>query len=288
MECVRGAMDAARRLSRVHLRSGNLVEARAWLQRAIREVYQPRCVATFNDRPSPFRLRDALLDSQFEQARVELELTSALLKWDGFDSGADDDIAAFARPRFNAAARAIQTVKRIGAQRLVPEFTMHAFRLAALLQEREHDPVKALEAWFESDGLTYQSVLLQLQVAVFLAPGVALLLEADASEIDEFATEQPADAATFAHLVQQERAELGDSHYQLARQIGDVHHNPYWYARGLCAAAIVGTAADRESSWLRNVRDEMERAAIAISREDWIEKVDNFDRSNIGLWLLGY
>ena len=81
--------------------------------------------------------------------------------------------------------------------------------------------------------------------------------------------------------------ELGDHYYTTAYAMR-THQNSYWHARGLAAALIIGIVTEREQSWVDAVRAELDEVATRIGRADWIDKVDSFGDTNIGLWLLGY
>ncbi len=289
IEHIRGAMDAARRLSRVHLRAGRLDDAEAWLQRAVSEVYVPRCATNFNGKPSPFRLHDVPFDVQFSQANVELELTRAALEWDGSEANLEPEmIAQFINPRLEEAGRALTVLQDIAALRLVPEFKVYVFRLKALGGERDEFLLKSLASEFESNALVYQSDLLKLQMTVFATSGLAVYLTVDEQELASLLTDQPEEAVRYVMQMRDSRSEMVDGIYEMAQRMRGYHHNPYWYARGLCSAVMLGSAAGRNSSWLGKVRNELDQAASAIDRPDWIEKVDGFGYTNLGMWLLGY
>lgn len=290
VEAIRGAMDAARRLSRTHLRAGHIDDAGAWVVRVLNEVYLPRSESSYNGKPSPFKLRDVLLELQLQQAKVEVELAAALRDWDRPDFDVEPStIHEFAGARFARTNQALGALLRTDARRLVPEYVMYLFRLLALTgQERDHAPVRQLAEWFERDGLDYQHDLLSLQLATMGVLAVAAWVSVPDEHLDELLAGQPAQVAEVAMQTRGNRQELGDALYDLAHKVGTVHRNRYWHARGLAATVLLGTEAGRADAWITAVRDELEQVATAIQRPDLIESVDGFATTNSGLWLYGY
>jgi hypothetical protein len=285
VEAIRGAIDAGRRLARVHLRAGHLNDAAAWLDRIVREVYQQRSECTFNGKPSPFKLIDRLLEAQVQQARAELEMTALVLELDKPDTEITlEIIATVLQPRYERARHAVDLVRALRANRLVPEFSMHALRLQLLTNRVEG--IDALTPQFDHDKEPYQAALAQLQVHTLVTPFMATMLSE--TEFDTYRQTVPAGQVEFAEQVRAARDQMGNQLVELAQEVGVTHGNPYWHVRGVCAAAILATAADADPAWAVSLRDTAKEGARNIGRTDWAEKIDGLWDTNGGLWLLGY
>ncbi|MBB1152499.1 ATP-binding protein [Amycolatopsis dendrobii] len=312
---VRGAIDAARRLARVHLRAGpgadhadpmsHLARAEEWLDQA-HEVRARRSLMTVNDQPSRFYLHDALLDAQLTQATTEVALTRQLAVWeDDPDEDTEfslEDMAQFAtRPyrdangtlssysRLEEAEQAFTQLQRIRGLRWVPEFRMHIVRLCVLAQDTRTIELQVdnLQDWFVRDKLNYQLDLLNIQRLTLSTFGTAGLFMYGVEE-SVFDTMRLSDQAREQiHGMQDVPVEVSDSYYTAAVAMRR-HQNRYWHARGLAAAMIIGMVTRREKSWREPLWREFVEAASAIGRTDWIVKVQGFGKTNSGLWLLGY
>lgn len=287
VEAIYGAIDAGRRLARVHLRTGHLHDAAAWLDRIAREVYQQRSECTFNGNPSPFKLIDRLLEAQVQQARAELEMTALVLEFDKPDTEITPEIiATVLQPRHERAKQAVELVHALRANRLVPEFSMHALRLQILTNSLEG--IDALRPQFDHDKEPYRAALSQLQVHTLVTPFMATMLMLSEAEFDTYRQTVPVEQAEFAGQIRAARDQMGNQLVELAQEVGVTHGNPYWHVRGVCAAAILATAANADPAWAASLRDTAKGGARNIGRPDWAEKVDGFGNTNEGLWLIGY
>lgn len=285
VECIRGAMDAARRLSRVNLRAGRLEDAGAWLDRAYREVYLPRCKSTFRGKPSPFLLQDTLLETQMSQSKMELELTKEVLKWDSGDIPDDEAASSSMKSRSQEARRLLRAVLDLRFRRVGPELALHALRIDLLAGSA----VRPGDQWFSPEENLYQSDLEKLQRAVFAVPSIALALSTTNNEFQDMVQGGPAEVVDNLSAMRQDPLNtmwwlksLTDT------MVRSKHNNPYWYARGLCATAIVGLAGDGESPKVRRILMGAKEWAEVIGRPDWGEKLDSYGTDNEAMWLLGY
>lgn len=287
VEAIRGAIDAGRRLARVHLRAGHLEKAAVWLDRIVREVYQQRSECTFNGKPSPFKLVDRLLEAQVQQARAELETIALVLEWDKPDTEITSEIiATVLEPRLEHAKQAVELVRALRANRLVPEFSMHALRLQILTNTMEG--IDALSPQFDHNREPYRAALSQLQVHTLLTPFMATMLMLSEAEFEAYRQTLPVEQTEFAGQVRAARGQMGNQLVELAQEVGVTHGNPYWHVRGVCAAAILATAAGADPAWAASLRDTAKEGARNIGRPDWADKIDGLWETNGGLWLLGY
>lgn len=287
VEAIRGAMDAGRRLARVHLRAGRLDDAGTWLDRVVREVYQPRSENFFEGRPSPFKLVDRLLWAQLEQTRVELELTKTVLEWDQEDDELlPEKVASVAAPWHQRAKRAVARVRELRAMRLIPEFSMHAFRLQVLTGSTED--TTELGRWFEPEKEPYRATLLRLQVATLMTPFIAPILAVTEEEFRSRRQEMSDAEAENSERIRNARDQAGVELVELAQEVGVTYGNPYWHVRGICAAAMMATVAEADPAWAASLRATAKQGARDIGRPDWAEKIDGFGDTNTGYWLIGY
>jgi hypothetical protein len=311
---IRGAIDAARRLACVYLRAGpaaigpvveplsHLDRADQWLAEA-RQVRQRRSLAILNNRPSRFRLYDALLDAQLKQAATEVALTRQLLIWDS-DPSADFSLETITQfvtapypetngrsstySRLEEAEQAFALLQRIRGLRFVPEFRMHIVRLLSLIQDlRGAQHLGNLQDWFSRERLSYQLDLLNIQYLTFSAPATALLFTTDSDEVLTQLRLISREAYDEAKAIREAPVAVSD-HYYMTASTMRMHGNAYWHARGLAATLIIGVATEREQPWIDDLRAELDQAVAAIGRTDWIEKANAFGDTNGGLWLLGY
>ncbi|MEH0929641.1 hypothetical protein [Micromonospora sp. CPCC 205558] len=313
---VRGAIDAARRLARTHLRAGpaavesaatrmaHLDQADKWLDEGL-EVMRRRSLALVNDKPSRFLLYDKLLEAQFVQVRTEIALTRQLMAWDD-DPDLDEErlpetVAAFVTEpyrlangnlsdysRLQEAEQAFELLQRIRGLRLVPELRMHLVRLHMMAADpRAEQHIGNLRDWFARDQLNYQADLLATQVLTLSTSATALLLMPDGLDLLSQTEHLSDQAHEEIRAVRENSAAVADHYYAAAHGMR-THRNPYWHARGLAAALIIGMVSGRERTWIDGVRAELERAATAIGRTDWVERANAYGEANGGLWLLGY
>jgi len=130
--------------------------------------------------------------------------------------------------------------------------------------------------------------LLRLQVATFLAPFMVPILAVTDEEFHFYRREMPAAQVEHAEQIRSARDQMGVELVELAQEVGVTHGNPYWHVRGICAAAMMATAADADPAWAASLRDTAKQGAQNIGRPDWAEKIDGFGDTNTGLWLIGY
>lgn len=289
VECIRGAIDAARRLARVNTRAGSLNDAALWLARA-HWVIDTRSHAVVADL-KPFYLNDQILELQMLLTFNELELTQKIFEWDTYDfelsAGDRCEFVGRARPeldqgyarcRYDEACDMVVNSPFAFPGRYIAELLMYKWRLEEIdySVDWNRDDTRALEQAYRSEGLVYQHSLLRLQQLTAEAPTVASIFRVEgvgASHTDD-------DRAN--------AVKIADAIYQLSSSMASSFSNPYWHARGLCAAHILGMAAGSTRPWLRKLRSELHMAAEAINRLDWIDKVEQYPYESNGLWLVGY
>ncbi|MEC3976224.1 hypothetical protein [Amycolatopsis sp. H20-H5] len=295
MESVLGFMDASWRLARTHLRRGDLQQAQSWIDRARNFAYE-RCDKIWVTGTRRFHFFDQVVHMRLRQQELECDLAEVFL---AFDQAEDieqdrlDKLAVTAVENFNVAYS-------LGLGRLVPELASCALRTSIVSPDvhkyielhKIHDYLAPL-----SDELQHN--FLHYRYSGFLQLAREFIPYADDDSLKEFADilvnqgQSPERIASSINAIKNQPAqdwpafEAGTLRH--AKRFEVDYRMPFWHAHALATLLVGGILEGKGDSWLNNISEQFNAAAISINRPDWIDAIEKFKRGEgLFFWLNSY
>lgn len=292
-DSVRGYVDTACRLARVHLRCGDVASSVGWLSDsfqflknrthvAIRGGYDYILLVLHGLRSREAAFTHLALNEWVPPEAYRTWLTAPV------PEGMLDHFAINTWSHMNGSA---------AARRFLPEFATYMIRSAyALPCTRYHMTQLSVFEYIGSNGGPVQRSLWDYHLCVESIIQVAGTNQ-PASEEDMELLASLHQTSVEAARMELKRNKLQADHARKtieerlsqAMSTFDVYQLPYWRARGLLAMLMFGLVVEKSDSWLYPYVDAFDELTERISRREWIDWLDQTaagDRSM--LWLLAY